>query len=404
MPTYSYKALNARGSTIKGTMTAGNDVELEEKLRKLGLDLLRAREKGDGKSAFSFLSGGKVSIRELIIFCVHMEQLERAGVPIMDAIADLRDSAESDKLRELVTGIHESIRGGKMFSEALAEHPKVFSDVFTGLVAAGESTGNLADAFGHLAEHLKWQAEIRRKVKKATRYPIALVVVMTSVIALMMLFVVPQMTDFLKAQGFELPFYSKALIAVSGAFVAYWYVILGLPILIVILILTFYRISEAFAYRVDMMMLKMPFIGEVIRKIELARFCHFFSITFQSGIDIIECIRTSENVVHNRIMKEAIFFVRESVASGSTITESLQISNQFPNLVIRMFKVGEDSGKMAQSLENINFFYDREVNDSVEAMIELIQPALTIVMGLMLFWVTAAVFGPLYDSFSKMKF
>ena len=121
-------------------------------------------------------------------------------------------------------------------------------------------------------------------------------------------------------------------------------------------------------------------------------------------MDVIECIQTSENVMHNRVMKEAVYYVRQSVSEGNTITGSLQVSSQFPSLVMRMFKVGEESGKMEQALENVNFFYDREVNDSVEAMIELIQPALTIVMGVMLFWITAAVFGPLYDSFSKMNF
>lgn len=402
MPTFAYKAYNARGNTVRGNMTALNDIELEEKLRKLGLDLIRAKEKSEGGRRGLFRKS--VSQRDLIIFCIHMEQLERAGVPILDAISDLRDSSESDALRELVSKVYDSVKGGKLLSEAMAEHPRVFSEVFTGLIGAGERTGNMGDAFMQLGKHLKWQAEIRRKIKTATRYPIVLVFIMTAVISLMMLFVVPQLTDFLKNQGFDLPLYSKALIAVSGAFVDYWYLILGIPIAAVVIALTLYRTSETVAYKLDQVALKLPFMGEVIRKIELARFCHFFAVTFRSGMDIIECIQTSENVVHNRVMKEAIYYVRQGVSEGNTITASLQVSSQFPSLVIRMFKVGEDSGKMELALENVNFFYDREVNDSVEAMIELIQPTLTIIMGGMLFWITAAVFGPLYDSFSKMNF
>jgi len=403
MPTYSYKALNIRGATIRGNLTADNETDLQEKLRKLGLDLLRAKEAGEGGSRLR-LWKKSVSLRDLIILCVHMEQLERAGVPILDSIADLRDASESEVLRDLVAKIYDSVKGGKLLSEALSEHPKIFSEVFTGLIAAGERTGNMGDAFGHLADHLKWQAEIRRKIKTATRYPIILVFIMTGVISLMMLFVVPQMTDFLKNQGFVLPFYSRALIAVSQAFVNYWFIILGLPIIAFVMLLVLYRTSEAVAYRIDAMILKMPFIGVVIQKIELARFCHFFAITFKSGMDIIECIQTCENVMHNRIMKEAVFYVRQGVSEGNSITASLQVSSQFPSLVMRMFKVGEESGKMEQALENVNFFYDREVNDAVDAMIELIQPALTIIMGTLLFWITAAVFGPLYDSFSKMNF
>lgn len=403
MPTYTYKALNVRGSAVKGNMTAENETELQVKLRKLGLDLLKSKEADDTASKFR-LFRRSVTIRELIIFCVHMEQLERAGVPILDAIADLRDASESAVLRELVIKIYESVKGGKLLSEALSEHPKVFSEVFTGLVSAGERTGNMGDAFGHLAGHLKWQSEIIRKIKTATRYPIVLVFIMTGVISLMMLFVVPQMTGFLKSQGFELPFYSRALIAVSDIFVHYWYILLGLPIAFFVMMLTLYRTSETAAYNIDRLILKTPYIGPVIQKIELARFCHFFAITFRSGMDVIECIQTSENVMHNRVMKEAVFYVRQGVSEGNSITSSLQVSSQFPSLVMRMFKVGEESGKMEQALENVNFFYDNEVNDSVAAMIELIQPALTIVMGALLFWITAAVFGPLYDSFSKMNF
>lgn len=403
MPTYNYKALNVRGATVRGNMTAENETELQRKLTKLGLDLLKSKEKTETISRFHIFRR-KVALRELIIFCVHMEQLERAGVPILDSIADLRDASESEMLRELVSKIYESVKGGKLLSEALSEHPKVFSDVFTGLIAAGERTGNLSDSFGHLAEHLKWQAEIRRKIKTATRYPIILVFIMSGVISLMMLFVVPQMTDFLKNQGFELPFYSRALIWVSQQFVNFWYIILGSPVVGFVIILTFYRTSETFAYKVDRILLKIPYIGVVLQKIELARFCHFFALTFRSGMDVIECIQTSENVVHNRVMKEAIYYVRQGVSEGNSITSSLQVSNQFPSLVMRMFKVGEESGKMESALENVNFFYDREVNDSVDAMIEMIQPTLTIVMGGLLFWITAAVFGPLYDSFSKMNF
>jgi type IV pilus assembly protein PilC len=403
MPTYNYKALNVRGATVKGNLTAENETELQEKLRKLGLDLLKSKEIVISTSKFT-LFRKSVSTRDLIIFCVHMEQLERAGVPILDAISDLRDASESDVLRELVIKLYDSVKGGKLLSEALGEHPKIFSEVFTGLISAGERTGNMGDAFGHLASHLKWQAEIVRKIKTATRYPIILVVVMSSVIALMMLYVVPQMTDFLKNQGFELPFYSRALIAVSDVFVSYWYILLGMPVLLFVVTLTLYRTSESAAYNIDRFALRIPYIGPVIHKIELARFCHFFAITFKAGMDVIECIQTSENVMHNRVMKEAVYYVRQSVSEGNTITGSLQVSSQFPSLVMRMFKVGEESGKMEQALENVNFFYDREVNDSVEAMIELIQPALTIVMGVMLFWITAAVFGPLYDSFSKMNF
>ncbi len=296
------------------------------------------------------------------------------------------------------------MKNGSMLSAAFAAYPKVFSEVFVGLVAAGEKTGNLSESFMHLSDHLKWSAEIKRKVKKATRYPIALVVVISIVVTVLMMFVVPKLVDFIIAQGFSIPLHTRALIAVSYGFEHYWYLILGTPVLLFMGLMIAYRVSEPFAYRVDSIMLRTPVIGPVIRKLDMARFTHFFSVMFNSGIDILDSLESAKGVVGNRVLKDSIDLVKTNVTEGNSLTSSLRLSNQFPNLVIRMFKVGEDSGNMSEALENVNFFYNREVNDAVEAMVGMIQPALTVVMGIIIFWVIAAVFGPLYESFSKMKF
>jgi type IV pilus assembly protein PilC len=219
-----------------------------------------------------------------------------------------------------------------------------------------------------------------------------------------MMFVVPKMVDFIISQGFDIPVHTRALIAVSYGFEHFWYLILGTPVVLVMGFLILRRTSESFAYKTDAIFLKTPVFGPVIRKIDMARFTHFFSVMFNSGIDILDSLEAAKGVVANRVLRESIDLVKTTVMDGNSLTSALRLSNQFPNLVIRMFKVGEDSGNMSGALENINFFYNREVNDSVDAMVGMIQPALTVVMGLMIFWIIAAVFGPLYESFSKMKF
>jgi type IV pilus assembly protein PilC len=177
-----------------------------------------------------------------------------------------------------------------------------------------------------------------------------------------------------------------------------------MPVALVMLLFTLYKISEPFAYRFDRMMLKMPVFGKVINKINMARFTHFFAVMFNSGIDILESLVAGRKVVGNRVLKEAIDLVHSSVMDGNRITDSIKMSSQFPNLVVRMFKIGEDSGNLGDALDNINYFYKREVNDAVDGMIAMIQPAMTVILGAIIFWVIAAVFGPLYGSFSKMKF
>jgi len=325
-------------------------------------------------------------------------------VPLLEALADVRDSTESDKLRDILSGVYESVKSGNLLSASLAEYPKYFDGVFCGLVRAGEKTGDMSEIYHHLAEHFKWTNDLRRKVKKAIGYPIFLLIIMTAVISVLMIFVVPKLIDFIMSQGFEIPIHTRALIATSEVFSDYWYLIIAMPIVLLVGGFTLYRVHEPFAYQVDNLTLKLPVIGNTVRKINMARFTHFFAVMFRSGIDILESLEGSRNVVGNKVLQESISIVKRSVSEGTSLTESLRISNQFPTMVVRMFNVGENSGNMNDALENVNFFYNREVNDAVDTMVGMIQPALTIVMGILIFWVISAVFGPLYQAFSDMPF
>lgn len=400
MITYNYTAMNESAKQIRGQIAAENELDLEARLKQLGLELLTYKEnKAKKAGAFS-----KVKIKDMIILCLHLEQLNRAGVPLLDAIADVRDATESPKLKDIMAGVYESIKGGEIYSDALERYPKVFNNVFVGLIRAGEKTGDLTESYRQLAEHMKWNSDLQRKVKKAMTYPIVLLVVMSAVISILMIFVVPKLIKFITSQGFDIPIHTRALIATSNFMVDYWYVVFGLPMIIGFLLFTAYRMSEPFAYKCDDLLLRAPIFGPIARKINMARFTHFFAIMYNSGIDILEAIDSATNVLTNRVLRESMGMVRRSVTDGSSLTNSLRLSNQFPNLVVRMFKVGEDSGNIGDALENITYFYNREVNDGVDRVVGLVQPTLTAVMGFLIFWVISSVFGPLYESFSKMNF
>lgn len=400
MANYNYTAINDFGRKVRGTVSAENELDLETRLKEIGMDLVSSTEQRQKKAGF----GARVKMKDLIIMMLHMEQLDRAGVPLHDALADVRDATESLKLRDIMMDVSETVKSGTVFSEALAKHPSVFNDVFVGLIAAGEKTGNLAEAFHHITEHMKWSAALRAKVKKALAYPIAVLVLMSLVITVLMLFVVPQLIDFILSQGFEVPAHTKALIWTSEQFQKNWLLIFGIPIGLIFLSKIFYRVSEGYAYRIDSFMLKLPIIGPTLQKIDVSRFVHFFAVMFRSGIDILESLDSASQVVNNRVIKQAVYTARRSIEEGNSLTASLRLSNQFPNLVIRMFKVGEDSGNLNDALENINFFYNREVNDAVDGMVGTVQPVMTILMGGLIFWVIAAIFGPLYQSFQNMNF
>ncbi len=400
MSIYSYKALDVNGNQVRGKITADNDAELENKLKQSGLDLLDASIVNDVNFLNSF---GGVSLQEIILICLHLHHLEKAGVPILDSIGDLRDTSTNPKVKEVMMDLYDSLRNGLMLSEAMAKHPKVFDNIFIGLIRTGERTGNLAEVFEHLEHHYKWVTQLHKKVKKATYYPLFLFILMCGVIGLMMGFVIPKITVFLVAQNIPLPMYTVALINTSNFILKNWAIILSAPIAIYILIKFLCIRSSKFAYFFDNIKLKAPVLGNVIRKIEIARFCHFFGIMFKSGIGILECLQVSSTVVNNFVIRDTILDMKFQVSEGKKLTKAIQDSNQFPILVVRMFKVGEDSGNLDRSMENINLFYDEEVNQSIDNMVAVMQPALTFLMGGLLMWVTLSIFGPIYGSFGAKK-
>lgn len=397
MSIFSYKAIDSEGRIIKGKLPADSEAELESKLKQSGLDLIKATVSNDFGSLNFFNS---INSKEVIMVCIHLYFLEKAGVPIIDSIGDLRDTTENDKVKHVMMDVYDSLRNGQLLSEAFAKHPEVFDNIFIGLIRAGEKTGNFADAFFHLEHHYEWVAGLRKKIKKAISYPIFLLFLMIGVITIMMVFVIPNLTAFLESQNIPLPLYTTALIETSKFVQHYWWALLTAPIMLFIALKMFAKSSNEFASKIDALKLNIPIIGPIIRKIEIARFCHFFSIMYKSGIGILECLDVSMNIVQNRVLKRAIAKVKHEVSEGKKMTQAIIDSKQFPMLVVRMFKVGEESGNLDQSLNNINTFYDEEIDASISAMVSILQPLLTFVMGGMLMWITAAVFGPIYGSFS----
>ena len=385
---------------MRGQLNADNDIDLETRLKEIDLDLIDYKEMMQKKAGV----GAKVKQRDLIMMCLHLEQLNRAGVSVYDALMDVRDSTESLKLRDVVADMCERIKGGAPLSEAMKHHGRIFGDVFVGLVRAGEANGDLTESFMHMTNHMKWSADLRRRVRKAITYPAVLLVVMTLVIVILMVAVVPKLVDFMTSQGFDLPFHTRALISTSEFVQEYWWLVLSSPVLLFVLFKLIYRFVPSAAYRLDDLAMRLPVLGGAIRKINMARFTHFFGVLFRSGIDILDSLEAARDVVTNRVLKQSISTVIRSVTEGNSLTASLRISGEFPNLVVRMFKVGEDSGNMNEALENVAYFYNREVDDAVDGVVGSIQPILTAVMGGIIFWIIAAVFGPLYQSFQDMNF
>lgn len=399
MPLYAFRAMDPDGQVVPGAMDASNSSDLEMRLRRMDLDLIDFKLSGQKDVAF-----GRRRVRraDLINFCFHMEQMTGAGVPILEGLADLRDSLDHPRFREIVTDLIESIEGGQPLSTALSHHDEVFDESFVSLVRAGESSGHLADVFRNLSESLRWQDEQAAQLKKVISYPLVVLVVVLGVMFFLMTVLVPQLTSFIHNMGGEMPLHTRALVFVSGIFINYWYLLVGLPIVAALALRAWLRRSEEARVAADGLKLRIPLIGPVMHKMILARFATFFALMYGSGITILECIRLSEGIAGNRTVAAALRRAAQLISEGQGVTGAFQQTGIFPPLVLRMLRVGETTGNLEKALGNVSYFYNREVKERIERVQSMIEPTMTVILGLLLGWIMLSVLGPIYDTMSTI--
>ncbi len=400
MASFSYRAIDDVGQMMSGSIDATNSVDLELRLRRMGLDLITFES--IKKSAM--MRSSKVSRKELITFCFHMDQLMRARVPIIDALSDLRDTVDNNGFRQIIASLLEDIEGGLKLSDAMASHPQAFDQVFVALIRTGEQAGQLPEVLSKLSENLKWQDELSAQVQKAMMYPIFAGTVIFGVVFMLMVFLVPQLGATMKALTPNPPASTMALIAVSAVMSKYWYLFIGVPVAAVIALVAIVKSNDEAKYHIDGLMLKLPIMGPMVNKIILARFSTYFALMYQSGLAVLDCIHVSEKIVGNRVIEEGLVRIGREINEGTGITQAFQNVRLFPPLVLRMLKVGETTGALDTALLNVSYFYNREVKETMSKLQEMIQPLLTVLLGGVLIGILVTIFLPMYDVISKIKF
>ena len=402
MASFEYKAIDKTGQPARGGLDAVNEVDLELRLRRMGLDLITCKQVD--RRTKSIGAGGAVTRQDLINFCFDMEQMVRSGIPILDGLRDMRDSIDSPRFREVLTVMTEDMEGGNVLSQCMATHPDVFDRVFISLIRAGEQSGQLPEVFKNLAETIRWQDELLSQTRRLLMYPMFTLVVVVGVMAALLIFLVPQIAGLFKSMGMALPIQTKILLAVSEFTKSYWLPILLLPTSAVITLITAVKRSPKAAYLWDHAKLRIPVIGPIIQKIILSRFTNTFGLMYRSGVTVLDAIRITEEVVGNRVVADGLNRAVQQVASGESLTEAFNNLGLFPPLVIRMLRVGESTGALDTALANVTYFYNRDVKDAVDKGMKMLGPALTLVLGGMIAFVIWAVLGPVYDILGKMKF
>lgn len=400
MPQFTYKAIDARGKAMMGQIEAVNFVDLEMRLQRMGLDLVSG---GPTRRTANPFRASAIKRIDLINFCFHMDQLTSAGVPLVEALSDLRDSVENVRFREVISGILESIGGGRNLSQALSDYPDIFTPVFTSLIKAGEDTGKMSQVLKELVDTLKWEDELAAQTRKIIMYPAFVGGIVLLVTLFLMIYLVPQMVGFIKNMGQEIPLQTRVLIQVSAFFVNYWWLVISLPIVLVFAVKAAAKTNPAVRYQVDRFKLGLPVIGPVLRKIILSRFANTFALMYSAGITVLDAVRSSEETAGNLVIQDALRLAGQQIADGKNVTNAFQDVGMFPPLVIRMLRVGESTGALDTALLNVSYFYNREVRESIAKVQVMIEPAMTVILGAVLGWVMLAVLGPIYDTISKLK-
>jgi len=382
-------------------MVASNPMELEKRLGSMGFDLLSYKEQSKvAKNAFRRKS---ISRRELINFTFHIEQLIKSGVPLIDSLKDIRDSIDYSHFTDILQTVIDDIEGGKTLSLALAEHPAIFDNVYVTLVRVGEETGQLAVVLKDLAETIRWQDELVSQTKKIMIYPIIVSVIVLLVVSFLMIYLMPQLLPFIRNLGSEVPMHTQILIDVSNVFVNYWYLIFSAPVLLFFVVKMLAKNNYKVKYYIDGLKLNMWIFGPLMAKIKLARFANYFAMMYSSGITVLDALKISEMMVDNLVLEDSINKARNSISEGVIISKSFEAVGVFPSMIVRMLKVGEDTGAMDEALLNVSYFYDREVKESIDKIEPTILPILTVILGGIMMWIMMAVLGPVYDAVAGVK-
>ena len=415
MPTYTYKAHDTRaGQDVTNVIDADNEVsavamikrmgyvpmELKTVQRRSALPALPGAPRGF-RLPFGLFSGGSVKPAAITLFTRQLSTLQDAGLPIVQSLTILGDMQRPGVLRKVIADVRRDVEEGTMISDALAHHPRLFDRLYTNLVRAGESAGALDVILRRLAEFREKSQKLQRKILGALIYPAAVMTIAGGILTFIMIFIVPRFEQIFHEIGLTLPTVTQVLILVSSFMGSWWWAI-GLGIFGGFSFLRLWRRTATGGAIVDRLALRVPVIGNVIRKGAVARFTRTLGILVRSGVGFLEALEITRAATPNIVVQNAISDIRESVKEGDTINAPLAASGVFDDLVVNMIKVGEETGELDRMLMKIADTYDEEVDAAVAGMMALMEPLLVVFMGFVVGFIVIALFMPLLTMMDGM--
>src|SRR5580658_2026608 len=400
MPVYTYRGVNRAGANVAGERTAESKAELTALLRREQINVSKLSEKGKEFSIPTFGTG--VDQKELAIFTRQFSVMIDAGLPLVQCLEILAGQQDNKSFQKILNGTRASVEGGATLSASMKQHEKVFDPLYYNMVEAGETGGILDTILQRLAQYIEKNVKLKRAVKSAMIYPVAVLSIAAGVIILLLWKVVPIFTTLFNGLGADLPLPTRVVIAMSNFVGSIYGLLIGIFIIGSIFALKFWYATPAGRMALDQVMLKLPVVGIVLRKIAVARFTRTLGTLISSGVPILEGLDITARTSGNAVIEKAISMSRTAVEAGRSLVEPLKETDVFPGMVTQMIGVGEQTGAMDAMLSKIADFYEDEVDAAVKDMLTAIEPIMIVVLGCVVGGVVISMYMPLFSLIGKL--
>ena len=393
--TYRWKGINRKGKKSSGEIKGTSQAEIKALLRQQGVTTVNVKKKSEPMIAFG--AANKILSKDIAVITRQMATMLTAGVPIVQSFKIVSDGHDKPVVRELLTKINSDIQAGVPVADSLRPHRKHFDELYVDLVAAGEMSGSLDSVYDRVATYLEKTEALKSKIKKAMFYPAAVICVAFGVTMLLLIFVVPQFEEIFAGFGAELPAFTQFILAISDAVVEYWWLILGSLFSGGWLFKRAHFNSLAVRDRTDRLLLKLPIIGPILHKSSLARFSRTLATTFSAGVPLLEGLTSSAGASGNALYRKAILDAKDEVECGLMLNTAMRTTGLFPDMLIQMIMIGEESGSIDDMLNKVANIYEMEVDDAVDGLTTLIEPLLMVVIGTIVGGLIIGMYLPIFE-------
>jgi type IV pilus assembly protein PilC len=398
MPTFTYTARAVNGELKTATIDAPSREEVVAQLRRQRMSVVKVDEESAKKSK----TKGSIKMRDIVIFTRQFSTMINAGLPLVQALDILAKQTENKTLSEVTRAVVFDVESGHTVADALAKHPNAFSDLYVNMVAAGEAGGILDTILMRLATFMEKNDALIRKVKGAMIYPGVIMSVAVIAIAILLIFVIPVFESMFGSVGLALPLPTRIVIGASRILKSYWYLIGGAIAGTFVMFKRYYATPDG-KLKIDKLLLKVPVLGDVLRKSAVSRFTRTLGTLISSGVSILDGLEITAKTAGNRVIQDAIMASRASIAGGDTIAAPLQKSQVFPPMVISMIAVGEQTGGLDEMLSKIADFYDEEVDAAVSGLLSLLEPVMIVFLGVVVGGMVVAMYLPIFDMINAVQ-